>query len=109
MIQKYIQPSLDWLKHVITEPRHELNRWQTAVRYTYDLGIHGWKALNRDNAPQMAAALSYRTLFALLPVLVVSTVVVRAVQGMDKFQESIKIAFARGGLNAIKLGSGNES
>lgn len=64
MYQKHIQPVSNWFKQAITEPQHELGRWERAVRYAYDLGIYGWKALNRDDAPQMAAALSFRTLFA---------------------------------------------
>jgi len=105
MLRKHIQPWMDWLKHVVTEPRDELNRWQTTVRFAYDLGVHGWKALNRDNAPQMAAALAFRTLFALLPVVVVSTVVVRAVQGTDKFQENVKSTFVALGLYQVQLGN----
>jgi len=103
MIRKHVQAWINWLKHVVTEPRHQLNRWQSAVRFSYDLGIHGWKALNRDNAPQMAAALAFRTLFALLPVLVVSTVVVRAVQGTDKFMANMRSIFTALGLYAVEL------
>lgn len=104
MIRKHIQPWIDWLKHVVTEPRHELNRWQTAVRFAYDLGIHGWKALNRDNAPQMAAALAFRTLFALLPVVVVSTVVVRAVRGDEGFVNLVHDVLGALGSYGVQFG-----
>ena len=90
MFQKHIQHGLQWLRNVVTQPRKELNRWQAAVRFTYDMGVHGWKALNQDNATQMAAALAYRTLFALLPVIVVVAVMVKGVRGPDDFKHMAK-------------------
>jgi len=107
MYRKHIQPVLNWFKQAITEPQHELGRWERAVRYAYDLGIHGWKALNRDNAPQMAAALSFRTLFALLPVVVVSAVLVKAVQGVEGFQRLVVNVVSAVGLDKFKI-SGTE-
>ena len=104
MLRKRIQPWIDWLKHVVTEPRDELNRWQSAVRFAYELGVHGWKALNRDDAPQMASALAFRTLFALLPVVVVSTVVVRAVRGEDGFSELVNRVIDAFALRSVPFG-----
>jgi membrane protein len=103
MIRKHIDPWLKWFKHVVTQPRHQLDRSQAAVRYAYDLGVHGYKALNRDNAPQMAAALAFRTLFALLPVLVVSTVVIRALRGEQKFFEMVSRLIAAAGLKDVEM------
>jgi len=80
-----IQPLLEWLKRVITQPQDELTRWQATVRFGYDLGRYGAVQLQRDRAPQMAAALSFRTLFGLLPVLVVGAVMLRAFRGRDEF------------------------
>ena len=57
MAKESIQRVLEWLGRVITEPRHELTRWQAAVRFAYDLGRYGARQLRRDQAPQMAAAL----------------------------------------------------
>ena len=71
MAKNRLQPVYDWLKRVITHPQEELTRWQMTVRFAYDLGRYGAAQLKRDRAPQMAAALSFRTLFGLLPVLVV--------------------------------------
>jgi membrane protein len=74
------------MKWVVTQPRHELDRWQKAVRFAYDLGRFGTRQLRHDRAPQIAAALSFRTLFALFPVLVVCTILVRAIIGIDEFR-----------------------
>src|SRR3954466_14581866 len=59
---KHVQPVIHWFTQAVTEPRSQLDRTERFVRYTYELGVHGWVALRRDNAPQMAAALSFRTL-----------------------------------------------
>ena len=85
MIARHIQYVLRWLKRVIRQPRDELDRWQRVVRFAYDLGRFGARQLHHDRAPQMAAALAFRTLFGLLPVLIVATVLVRAVIGLDVF------------------------
>ena len=103
MIRTRIQQSVEWLKHVITQPREELDRWQYAVRFSYELAVHGWKALNRDNAPQMAAALAFRTLFALLPVVVVSAVLVNAMQGPEQFGRMVHWVINVLGLDSIRV------
>jgi len=77
---------IQWLKRVVTQPRNELDRWQAAVRFGYDLGRYGARQLRHDRAPQIAAALSFRALFALFPVLVVCTILVRAIIGIDEFR-----------------------
>lgn len=103
MIRKHVQPYMDWLKRVVTEPRDELDRWQTFVRFAYDLCVHGWRALSRDNAPQMAAALTFRTLFALLPVIVVSAVLVNAWQGPAQFKSLAAWMVDVAGLDAVRV------
>lgn len=109
MIRKHIQPWNDWLRRVVSEPRHELNRWQASVRFAYDLGVHGWKALNRDNATEMAAALAFRTLFALLPVIIVSTVLVRAFGGPDQFISIFRGVIGALGMYEVRLVAANEA
>lgn len=86
MLRTYVQLALQWLNRVIHQPRSELDRWQRAARFTYDLGRHGYHQLVQDQAPQMAAALAFRALFGLVPVLVVVTILVRAMIGVDEFQ-----------------------
>jgi membrane protein len=81
-----LSDSIDWMKRVVTEPRSELTRWQRRARFSYDLSRHGARKLHQDNAPQMAGALAFRTLFGLLPVLIVGTILVRAFQGTDQLQ-----------------------
>ncbi|UCD74013.1 MAG: YihY family inner membrane protein [Phycisphaerales bacterium] len=87
MANKRVQPVVEWLKRVATEPQSELTRWQRAVRFGYDLGRHGAKQLRRDRAPQMAGALAFRTLFGLLPVMVVASVLAKALMGRGELRQ----------------------
>lgn len=93
----------DWLKRVVTQPRSELTRWQKAARFAYDLGRYGAKQLRDDNAPQMAAALSFRTLFALFPIVVVSTVLFQGLRGADRFDELVQNLVEGAGLDDVEV------
>ena len=94
---------LDRLGRVMTKPRDELTRFQKTLRFLYDLGRYGARQLQHDRAPQMAGALAFRTLFALLPVLVVGTVVVRAVGGFGDLEERLAALFTRLGLDEFQI------
>jgi len=79
----------DELHRWTTQPGAELTRKQRAVRYWFDLGRHCFAELKYDKAGQMAAALTYHTLFSLLPTFVLMLVVLQAFVGPEK-QEEIK-------------------
>jgi membrane protein len=101
--QNAISQTAHWLARVVTEPRSELTRWQRAARFAYDLSRYGAKQLRQDNAPQMAGALSFRTLFGLLPVLVVGTIVIRAFSGVDLFRDQMERLLEALGLDEIRI------
>lgn len=74
-----------WVDHVIQEARtiasrpvEELSRLQQTLRYMLDLARYSAHSLRQHNAAQMAAALTYRTIFSLVPMLVLALVVFRA-------------------------------
>lgn len=98
---KPVQRWADWVRYVITHPLGEMNQWQRAARFAYDLGRFGVKQLQEDRASQMAAALTFRTLFSLLPVLVVTTILLKAIKGVDEFKEVAKGLFTTWGLDSI--------
>jgi len=103
MLRRTLETVVHWLKRVVTQPREELDRWQTAVRFTYDLGRFGLRQLQHDRAEQMAAALSFRTLFGLLPVLVVATVLVRALGTEEQFLEPLEKLLVFWGLDDVRI------
>lgn len=88
-LKQRIRQAVAWMRNAITQPRSELTRWEHAARFAYDLGRHGGRQLRQDNAPQMAGALAFRTLFGLLPVLVVGTLLVRAMASGDQFESML--------------------
>ncbi len=94
---------LDWLMRILTQPREELSRWQRLLRNGYDVGVFGIRQLRQDRAAQMAAALSFRTLFSLLPIFVVGTILVRAFRGLDQFRESLRTVLRSIGLDDVQI------
>jgi YihY family inner membrane protein len=64
--------SVDFVRRLLTQPIDELTRWQRTLRFALDLARYCAKKLVRDRAKEMAAALTYHTLFSLLPTLAMS-------------------------------------
>lgn len=103
MISQTITDFVAWIKRAVTKPRDELDRWQRTARFTYDLARYGGRQLNRDRAPQMAAALAFRTLFALAPVLIVSMIVVKSISGTEGFVTLMRDIFQAVGLDQLRV------
>ncbi|MAE61697.1 MAG: hypothetical protein CMJ49_10125 [Planctomycetaceae bacterium] len=85
-------PLINRFQRFLREPTHELNRWQRSARFTIDLTRHCAGELKHDRAGQMAAALTYHTVFSLLPMLVLMLVVTQMFLGEDdreKFKKDI--------------------
>lgn len=65
------------IRRLVRQPRSELSRAQRILRFAIDLCRHGWNELWNDRATDMAAALTYRTIFSLVPVAVLSMLAFR--------------------------------
>lgn len=97
-----IRDLASWFRAALTDPVSELSRWQRSTRRAVRVVAYSVRHLGEDRAPQMAAALSFRTLFGLLPVLVVATVVAKAVFG-PQLQGRLQQAVAALGLDRVQL------
>jgi len=75
-----LQSYLEWL---ISRPVAELSRAQRWLRFAIDLTRHCSRELRHDDAGEMAAALTYRTIFGLVPLLMVSMLAFRLFGDMD--------------------------
>jgi membrane protein len=84
-----LQAYLEWL---IDRPVAELNRAQRFLRFTVDLTRHCSRELREDDAGQMAAALTYRTIFGLVPLLMVSMLAFRLFGDMDAAARQLQAA-----------------
>lgn len=85
----FLDRQIDSLKRWLTEPDKQLSRWERAAKWFVELCRHGLRELKHDKAGQMAAALTYHTLFSLLPTLVIMLVVMAAFVGPDD-REKVK-------------------
>lgn len=69
---------LEYLRRLILQPVDELTRAQRMLRFWVDLGRYGARQLTKDRAMEMAASLTFRTIFSMIPVVVLSMLVFRA-------------------------------
>lgn len=72
------------------QPAQESKRTYRYMRFWTMFTWFCTRELKRDNATQMAAALTYRTMFSLLPMLVLALVVLQAFKGLEGYQDRFK-------------------
>ena len=103
MLRTLIRDAVEWTTRVVTHPREELTHWQATARFRYDLARVGARQLQEDRALQMAAALAFHTLFALMPLAIVSTALFKGMQGVDKLQSLVHQLVQSAGLDAVRI------
>jgi membrane protein len=103
MIRRSIRDATDWISRVIHHPSEELTHWQATARFWYDLARVGGRRLQEDRALQMAAALAFHTLFALMPLAIVSTALFKGMQGIDKLQSLVHQVVQSAGLDTVRI------
>jgi membrane protein len=84
-----LQRYLEWL---VSHPVAELSRAQRFLRFAVDLVRHCSRELRANDADQMAAALTYRTIFGLVPLLMVSMLAFRLFGDMDAAARQLQSA-----------------
>ncbi|MGI9472894.1 MAG: YhjD/YihY/BrkB family envelope integrity protein [Rubripirellula sp.] len=80
----------DYLLEAVRSPREQLSRGQQFVRQSAELAVHCYRQLQRQRAEGMAAELTYRTIFALIPVVVLGLVMFRIVGGLEDVQGKVE-------------------
>jgi membrane protein len=68
---------------LLTSPAEELGRWARFARYQIQLWRFCARRLRENDAQAMSSALSFRTLFAMVPTLVLALVLLRAVGALE--------------------------
>lgn len=81
---------LDYIVDAVRSPREQLSRGQHFVRHSWELTAHCWRQLRRHRAAGMAAELTYRTIFALIPVVVLGLVLFRVVGGLEEVHHKVE-------------------
>ena len=99
---RQIRQSIEWVRLAVTQPIGQLTAMQASIRRWFEVLRYCARHLGEDQAPVLAAALAFRVLFGLVPVLVVVTVVSRSVlqEGFPSFVRSI---IERLGLGSVSL------
>jgi len=87
-----LQSYLEWL---IAHPVAELNRAQRFLRFAVDLVRHCSRELRDNDAAEMAAALTYRTIFGLVPLLMVSMLAFRLFGDMEHAARRLRQLIAK--------------
>ncbi|MEM6854916.1 MAG: YihY/virulence factor BrkB family protein [Planctomycetota bacterium] len=82
-MKQLVQQLVGSIRRLLTQPLGELNRWQLTARYAVGIARYGANELQEDRASQMAAALTYRTIFSLIPFFVLSLLVFNAFGGFE--------------------------
>lgn len=77
------------LKVTLTKPGAQLTRGQRTIQLSVDLARHARRLLSENSATTMAAALTYRTMFGLVPMIVMALIVFRAFGGFADSQEGL--------------------
>jgi membrane protein len=72
-----------YFDRLVSRPVAELSRAQRWLRFMVDLTRHCSRELRSNDAGEMAAALTYRTIFGLVPLLMVSMLAFRMFGDMD--------------------------
>ncbi|XZE54292.1 YihY/virulence factor BrkB family protein [Planctomycetaceae bacterium SH139] len=85
MFKRYIQYLID----TVRRPRAELTRRQQQLRYSGELVAHCWRVLLRHRAEGMAAELTYRTIFSLIPLVVLGLVTFRVFGGLEEIETRV--------------------
>lgn len=88
-----------------TRLRHGDKPDQTGLAATYRTLFEAASQAQRARVPQMAAALTYRTIFGLLPVLIVGLVTVRLLAEKDDIERLIRNLLDTTGISAIVVES----
>ena len=104
-MKNIIKNTTEWLDHLITSPVSELNRWLRPVKFQVQLCRFSWRRLRELNAQAMAAALSFRTLFAMIPLLVLSLMIMSAMGIVEDSKHSLRSFLDSSGIGQITVTS----
>lgn len=77
-IRKWIARGRDFVQTSLTAPGDQLGRWARFFRFQVNLWKFCARRLRRNNSLAMSSALSFRTLFALVPILALSVVLMKS-------------------------------
>jgi membrane protein len=91
------------LERIGSAPGEELGRWARLGRFQLRLWRFCARRLWENNVAAMSAALSYRTVFALVPVIVLAVVVMKSLGMLEDGKQSLRQLLASSGFEQITI------
>ena len=85
----------------VATPGEELGRWGRLLRFQVQLWRFCARRLRENNALAMSSALSFRTIFALIPLLVLALVVMKSMGLADQAKQGLTDLLAESGFTEI--------
>ena len=98
-----LERSRRWLERVVTTPGQELGRWARFIRFQIGLWRFCARRLRADNVMAMSAALSFRTIFALIPSLVLALLVLKSVGMLEEGKHGLRKFLDASGFSEISV------
>jgi len=89
------------VRRALSAPGEELGRWGRFLQYQARLWRFCLRRLGQNNAAAMSAALSFRTIFALVPIIVLAIVVGKSLGLLAMGKEALRTALDRSGFAQI--------
>ena len=89
------------IHRLLTEPGEELGNWARFVRFQIQLWRACIRRLHENNAMAMSAALSFRTLFTLVPILLLGVLMLKTIGAADESKKILGDIMTEAGLSQI--------
>lgn len=91
------------VERALTAPGEELDRWTRFVRFQIKLWRFCAKRLWENNVGAMSAALSFRTIFALVPAIVLALLVLKSVGAHENSKVALRKFMSASGFDQIVI------
>lgn len=99
----------DRINHLLTSPREELGSWARLLRYQWRFWTYAARRLRENNVLTMSAALSYRTIFALVPALILGLLLLETFGLVRSPEQSANMLLESMGIADIQIVHDQES
>ena len=108
-IRQKLRDARAFLARLASDPGGELGRGAGFVQYQIKLWTYCLRRLRDNNAMAMSAALSFRTIFAMVPSLVLAILILSSLGQKERAEKYLQDYISSSGLGSIKVSASEES
>lgn len=91
------------LERIISQPGHQLGQWARLLRFQVMLWRFCARRLHQNNVMAMSAALSFRTIFALIPFLVLALLSMKSLGVLENASDTLRQFLDASGFSQIAV------